>query len=58
MSDKVKITWRVSDGYVNNGPHTLVYDREEWDELTDDERQQRVYQDAMQEISIDWKESK
>jgi len=54
MSDKIKITWRVNDGYVNNGPHTMTFDREEWDEMSEDERAEAVEDRAMQTISIDW----
>jgi hypothetical protein len=54
MSDKIKIIWRVEDGYAQNGPHTISFDREDWESWTEDERNEAVTEQAMQEISIGW----
>jgi hypothetical protein len=55
MTEKVRITWHVEDGYVNNGPHSLSFDKEEWDSMTEDERHEAVTEQAMQKVSIAWK---
>ncbi len=56
--DRVKIIWEVEDGYVGGSrPHTMFFDKEEWDEMSDDERHQCVHERAMQEISISWREA-
>ncbi len=36
MSEKITIIWHVSDGYANhNCPHTLRFNREEWEDMTE-----------------------
>lgn len=55
MRNKVKIIYRVDDGYVGKDrPCYLTFDREEWDELTENEREQLVVEQAMQRINISW----
>jgi hypothetical protein len=33
------ITWKVDDGYAQNGPHTTTIDDDELEGLTDEERE-------------------
>ncbi len=55
MSDKIEVKWWVADGYVGKDrPHVLKVDREEWDEMSEDERNNYVYDSALEQISIDW----
>lgn len=56
MAEKITIVWKVSDGYVNNGTHEVQIDKDEWDELTDAEKDQYINDIALENISISWKE--
>ncbi len=33
----MKVTWKVDDGYVNNGPHETTIDESELEELSEEE---------------------
>lgn len=41
----MKITWKVDDGYVNNGPHTTEIDDEELEDFeTEEEKEEFIEQ--------------
>ena len=56
--EKVTVEWKINDGYVCNGTHTFHFDKKEWDELNDDEKDNYVNECAMDQITITWKEKK
>lgn len=41
------VTWKVDDGYVNNGPHTVEIDQEDWDECETEEDRQYLIEDTV-----------
>lgn len=41
------ITWKVDDGYVNNGPHKVEIDQEDWDECETEEDRQYPIEDTV-----------
>ena len=51
MPDKpesFEITWRVEDGYVNNGPHSFMVDRDEFDPDDPDDVLKDQFYEAIQ----------
>lgn len=44
MEGKIEISWRVDDGYVNNGPHTTEVDAEDYEGLSDQEIEDLIYE--------------
>ena len=37
MEGRIEISWKVDDGYVNNGPHTTEVDVEDFEDLNEQE---------------------
>jgi len=51
--EKITIIWEVDE--YRSAEHFLQFPKEDWDELTDDEKDELVCDQAMGEIRINWK---
>lgn len=52
----ITVTWKVDDGYVNNGPHTTQIDDDEMEGLSEQE-QELLIEEAVQadfENNVSW----
>lgn len=57
MQNRIKITWKVSDGYVGHGPHSFYIDQEDFEDFeNEDERQQFIEECVQQEFEneVSW----
>lgn len=53
----VVVTWKVDDGYVNNGQHKTQIDDYEFEDCETDEDRERIIEEAVQadfENNISW----
>lgn len=51
------ITWKVDDGYVNNGPHQTRIEDYELEECEDEDDRERLIEEAVQadfENQVSW----
>ena len=51
------VTWKVDDGYVNNGPHQTHIDDADLEECEDDAERERLIEEAVQtdfENNVSW----
>jgi hypothetical protein len=52
--DMVKIKFYIYDGYANKGQHILMVPKEEWESMNAEEREQYMWNAAIEKISISW----
>jgi hypothetical protein len=57
VSEKITITYYISDWYVGNRQNSFKIDRDEWNEMNDDEKYQYCWDVAIARINVYWKES-
>lgn len=51
------VSWKVDDGYANNGPHTTVIDKHDLDDCETEEERERFIEECVQrdfEENVTW----
>ena len=54
MSDKIRIKYTINTGYVGDMPQYFKVDKEDWEEMTDDEKEEYVDEEIKNNLSYDW----